>query len=87
MRLNVPVNNVSVIMGLDFMCLGGGGSMYTQENMSVKHIPGGIKCAPLKQNWGMQGYTYFAYFAPKHRLWVLVRTASLKFVEFFNFHS
>ena len=73
-RLNVPVNNVSVMSGRrepilpgfnqycrDLMCLGGGGSMYTPENMSVKYIPGGIKCAPLKQNWGMQGYTYFAY--------------------------
>ena len=31
----------------------------------------------ILQNWGMQGYTFFLIFAPKHRLWVLVRTASL----------
>ena len=30
----------------------------------------------VKINWGLQGYTYFLIFAPKHRLWVLVRTAS-----------
>ena len=26
--------------------------------------------------WGVQGYTYFLIFAPKHRLLVLVRSAS-----------
>ena len=29
-----------------------------------------------RENWGVQGFTYFLIFAPKHRLWVLVRTAS-----------
>ena len=32
----------------------------------------------ILQNWGMQGYTNFSYFALKHSLWVLVRTASHK---------
>ena len=32
----------------------------------------------IRQNWGMEGYTYFLIFAPKHRLWVLVRTASAR---------
>ena len=27
-------------------------------------------------NWGLQGLHYFSYFCSKHRLWVLVRTAS-----------
>ena len=40
--------------------------MYTSLNTSFK-----------LQNWGMQGCTYFSYFGPKHRLWVLVRTALL----------
>ena len=31
---------------------------------------------PLREkNWGLQGYTFFYYFALKHRLRVLVRTA------------
>ena len=29
------------------------------------------------ENLGLQGYTSFSYFALKHRLWVLVRTASI----------
>ena len=29
----------------------------------------------IKQNWGMQGYTYFLIFAPKHRLRVFVKVA------------
>ena len=29
------------------------------------------------KNWGLQGYSFFHIFVLKHRLWVLVRTASV----------
>ena len=42
-----------------------------QENMSVKQIPPRL----YKKNWGI---SIFLIFNPKHRLWVLVRTASAR---------
>ena len=48
-----------------------------QENMSVKCIP---PHTPLlySKNGVCRGIPIFLIFAPKHRLWVLVRTASLR---------
>ena len=48
-----------------------------QENMSMKnytHVY--LTFIHVQLNWGIQGFTYFSYFDPKHRLWVHVKTAS-----------
>ena len=48
-----------------------------QENMSVKCIPS--PTPPLYSKTGVcTGIPIFLIFAPKHRLWVLVRTASVR---------
>ena len=48
-----------------------------QENMSVQYIP---PYSPLlyRKTGVRRGVPIFLIFAPKHRLWVLVRTASLR---------
>ena len=47
-------------------------------NNISKYLTPGLHTKFIMQNWGMQGYTYFLILALKHRLWVLVRTASAK---------
>ena len=46
-------------------------------NSSRKHVYNVYPLNPtfIQQNWDMQGIPIFLIFAPKHRLWVLVRTA------------
>ena len=52
-------------------------SVFHQENMSVKCIP---PLTPLlyRKTGVCRGIAIFLIFAPKHRLWVLVRTASAR---------
>ena len=50
---------------------------YHQQNMSVKYKP--PHTPPLYRKSGVsRGISIFLIFAPKHRLWVLVRTASAR---------
>ena len=49
-----------------------------QDKMSVCFIPPTSHFYIVKL--GLQGYTFFLNFALKHRLWVLVRTASMIYV-------
>ena len=53
------------------------GLVLHQENMSVKSIP---PCTPLlyRKNGVCRGIPIFLIFTLKHRLWVLVRTASAR---------
>ena len=39
----------------------------------------------IQSNWSLQGYTFFLIFALKHRLWVLIRTASMG--RFYDVHT
>ena len=47
---------------------------YYQENMTVQYIP--LKPHFYIAKLGYAGLYLFLIFVPKHRLWVLVRTAS-----------
>ena len=50
---------------------------YHRENMSVKCVP--LQTPLLYSKTGVcRGISTFLIFAPKHRLWVLVRTASAR---------
>ena len=57
-----------------------------QKHMSVKCIP---PQTPLlyRKSGVCRGIYFFLIFAPKHRLWVLVRTASLKYVLYQTFST
>ena len=65
-----------------FMCLAqtlrqtflGVSSTASRKNVYAMYTP--LYPTFMWQNWGMQGIPIFLIFAPKHRLWVLVRTAS-----------
>ena len=56
----------------------------TEEDSHNHHANKSVKCTPpytpllYSKNGVYRGIHYFIFFTPKHRLWVLVRTASLR---------
>ena len=76
LRFNFQLFNVNVLCN-DLTSLGI--FIVHQENMSVKCIP--PRTPLLNSKTGVcEGISIFLIFAPKHRLWVLVRTASAIYV-------
>ena len=81
--INVGRNSASSSGGREGSASGGksimflGNNFVHQENMSVKYIPPHISL--LYSKTGVcRGIPTFLVFDPKHRLWILIRTASAR---------
>ena len=69
----------------DLTLVGGGirTLIFLKIEAARHHVNMSVLCIPLIPHFyivklGVQGYSFFLIFALKHRLWLLVRTASMR---------